>query len=318
LDVDAAHPGGATTPGGHRLIRAAWSAAAVLLVVGAGVAAFRGVRAAILVVAFALALFVVGYISYLVRHFRFLRDVQRAEDALRRGEHERARTILAPLLEMYGHVAVVQRAAGRALYELGDPLSAAALLERAARSFGDDAELTATLVASYAALNRGGDARRAAANAPKHADVRLALAWSELVALGGDRAAGAEIATELGERADVRSEPARLAMAHLLAAIASARGGDGSSADAALTRARAERASLPAYERAFLGYLEGVALREMSRPTEASAAWEAAMEEAPGTIGEALARRERANAGTRLAAHSVSSSQPSAEPRSSA
>ena len=90
----------ASTPGGHRLIRAAWSAGVVLLIVGAGVAAVRGVRAALLVLAFALILFVAGYVSYLVRHFRFLRDVSRAEDALRRGDHERARGILAPLLEL--------------------------------------------------------------------------------------------------------------------------------------------------------------------------------------------------------------------------
>src|SRR5262249_54789446 len=119
--VGATRPTGASTPGGHRLIRAAWSLAGVLLVVGAGVAAFRGVRLAVLATGFALALFVLGSLSSLVRHFRFLRDVSRAEDALRRGDHARARAILAPLIEMYGHVAVVQRAAGRALYELGDP-----------------------------------------------------------------------------------------------------------------------------------------------------------------------------------------------------
>ena len=253
-----------------------------------------------------------------MRHLRFLRDLSRAERALREGDHQRARTILAPLLEMYGNVAVVQRAAGRALYELGDPLSAASLLERAARSYADDVELTATLVASYAALNRGGDARRAAAIAPKQADVRLALAWSELVALGGDRPAGADIVGELASRSDVRSEPARRAMLRTLAAIAAAHAGDASSADAALADARADRAALPAYERAFLGYLEGLALRELGRARDADMAWESAMEEAPGTIGEALARREHANAAARLAAHSPSSSQPSAEPRSSA
>ena len=290
-------------------------AAAVLMVLALAVAALRGFRAAVLLVAFALALFAAGYVAYLVRHVRFLRDVARAEDALRRGDHERARRILAPLLEMYGHVAVVQRAAGRALYALGDPLSAATLLERAARSFGDDPELATSLVASYAALNRGGDARRAAAIAPRHADVRLALAWSELVALGGDRAGGAAIVDELAERADVASDPSRRAMRDALVAIASARQGDASAADAALARARAE--PVASDERAFLGYLEGVALRELGRPGDAGAAWERAMEAAPGTIGEALARRERANATARLAQPS-SASQPSADSRSSA
>jgi tetratricopeptide (TPR) repeat protein len=293
---------GALTPGGHRLIRAAWSLAIVLLAIGLAVAAVRGIRAAVLVIAFSLVLFVVGYAAYLVRHFRFLRDVSRAEDALRRGDHEAARRILAPLLEMYGDVAVVQRAAGRALYELGDPLSAASLLERAARSYADDVELTATLVASYAALNRGGDARRAAAIAPRHADVRLALAWSELVALGGDRSAGTAVAAELAERADVRSDVARRAMSRVLDAIASARAGDAGAADSALAGSRADRGTLPPYERAFLGYLEGVALRELGRTRDAETAWDAAMEEAPGTIGEALARRERANLAARLPA----------------
>jgi tetratricopeptide (TPR) repeat protein len=292
----------ASTPGGHRLIRSAWLAATVLLVVAAGVAAVRGIRAALLVLAFALALFVAGYAAYLVRHFRFLRALTRAEHALARGEYESARSTLAPLLERYGNVPVVQRAAGRALYELGDPLSAASLLERAARSFAEDVEVAATLVASYAALNRGGDARRAAAIAPRHADVRLALAWSELVALGGDRGAGAAITEELAQRADVDSEPSRHAMCRTLAGIAAARRGDARATEASLADARAGRAALPAYERAFLGYLEGVALRELGRTQEASAAWERAMTDAPGTIGDALARRERANLTARLTA----------------
>jgi tetratricopeptide (TPR) repeat protein len=294
-------------------------AALVLLVVAlATLLVGRAGRGTLLVLVLAGLFFLAGYVAYLVRHFAFLREVGLAEAALRAGDHERARTILAPLLERYGSLAVVQRAAGRALYELGDPLSAASLLERAARSFADDVALAATLVASYAALNRSGDARRAAAIAPREPDVRLALAWSELVALGGDRDAGRAIVAELEARADVRSDAARRAMSGTLAAIGAAHAGDAALADRSLHDARDARDGLPAYERAFLGYLEGVALRELGRPGDAAAAWERAMETAPGTIGEALARRERANLTSRLTAHSPSSSQPSTEPRSSA
>lgn len=277
----------------------------------------RAGRPAVLVFAVALVLFVGAYVAYLVRHIGFVREISRADEALRAGELERARAILAPLLESYGHIALVQRAAGRALYELGDPLSAASLLERAARSFHDDASVAAMLVASYAALDRGGDARRAAGIAPKEVDVRLALAWSELVALGGDRLAGTEIVRELRDRADVRSIPARRVMVAALAAIAAAHrvgtwagGADDAGAtrastgeaDLALREVASGRDALSHYERAFIGYLEGVALRELGRVADATAAFERAMEVAPGTIGEALARRERANLLARLAA----------------
>jgi predicted Zn-dependent protease len=218
------------------------------------------------------------------------------------------------MLERYPQLPVVQRAAGRTLYALGDPLSSASLLEKAARSFRDDPAVAATLVASYAALNRGGDARRAAALLPKHPDVRLALAWSELVALGGDRAAGAAISDELRDRGDVRGSRSRSAMAAALAAVASANAGDADAADAALRELVPASAGLPAYERAFIGYLEGVALRELARTSDATRAFERAMETAPGTIGEALARRELANLRARLADHSSSSvSQPSSD-----
>jgi len=77
-----------------------------------------------------------------------------------------------------------------------------------------------TLVASYAALNKAGDARRAAALRPSDPDVGLALAWAELVALGGDRARGAELAAGLSS-----DTPARAAMAAALRAIPAAHGG---------------------------------------------------------------------------------------------
>lgn len=284
------------TPGGHPLVRLAWITGVGLLLVGVALAALaRAGRPGLLVIALGLVLLLAGYVAYLVRHVAFLRSVERAESALDAGDLERARVALAPLLERYGGIPAVQRAAGLATYALGDPLAAAALLERAARSYGDDAKLAATLVASYAALNRGGDARRAAALAPRAADVQLALAWAELVALGGDRVTGARAVRELAERADVERSPARRAMAAALRAVAAARAGEGDLVRAELRTAAAEREGLAAYERAFLGYLEGVALREAGWPEEARRAFEAAMQAAPGTIGEALARRERAN-----------------------
>jgi tetratricopeptide (TPR) repeat protein len=308
----------ATTPGAHPLIRTAWIAAAGLLVVGLVLLVSRAGRAAIPVLAVALALFVGGYVAYLVRHLRFLRVLERAEADLDRGDLERARVVLAPLLDRYPGLAPVQRAAGLATYALGDPLAAASLLERAARSYGDDERIAAALVASYAALNRAGDARRASALAPLAVDVRLALAWAEVVALGGDRARGAEEIAGLAERADVRGSAARRAMAAALQAVADAGRGDRPAVRSAVDAVHADREALRAYERAFLGYLEGVAWRELGSITEARAAFEEAMALEP-TIGAALARRERANMLARLGeGHSSSSSQSPTSPSSSA
>lgn len=303
------------TPGGHPLIRASWIAAIGLLSIGAALAAMgAGGRTLLVLFIAAFAVFVAGYLGYVIRHLVFERMVRRAEQALDEADLESARQTMSPLLERFPDLPLVQRAAGRTLYALGDPLSAASLLEKAARSFGDDAVLAATLVASYAALNRGGDARRASALAPRSADVRLALAWSELVAVGGDRAAGAALVKELRERADVRGVPARGAMTAALSAVAAAHGLDDASGEAALAAVGTARGALPAYEAAFLGYLEGVALRELGRTSDAAAAFERAMAAAPGTIGEALARRELANLRARLAAQSSpSSSQPSTD-----
>ncbi|HEX9435656.1 MAG TPA: hypothetical protein VGA16_00695 [Candidatus Limnocylindria bacterium] len=291
------------TPGAHPLIRSAWIAAVCLFGVAAGVAAFlHALRPAGVVAVVAIVLLIGGYAAYLVRHLAFEREIARAEAALDAAELERARAILAPLLERYPQLALVQRAAGRTLYALGDPLSSASLLEKAARSYQDDAVVAATLVASYAALNRGGDARRAAALAPRNVDVRLALAWSELVALGGDRGAGDAMVRELRDRADVRGVVTRGAMTAVLNAIAAAHVADAATADAALAAVAAAREALPAYEGAFIGYLEGVALRDLGRADAAVAAFDRAMSAAPGTIGEALARRERANLMARLSA----------------
>lgn len=292
----------ATTPGGHPLISTVWLAATLLLAVGLFLALVaRAGRPGAVVIALGLVLLISGYAAYLVRHLAFLRTLERAEVALDEGDLEHARVTLAPLLERYSSVAAVQRAAGLATYALGDPLAASTLLERAARSYRDDVKLATTLVASYAALNRGGDARRASALAPQAVDVRLALAWGELVALGGDRGRGAAMVPELAARADVQRSASRRAMVAALEAVAAARGADEVKLRSALAAASTDRDGLAAYERAFLGYLEGVALREAGLAEEARRAFERAMGDAPGTIGEALARRERANMLARLA-----------------
>src|SRR4029077_5740736 len=119
--------------------------------------------------------------------------VWRARKALDRGELEAARVLVAPLLGTFGTVTFVRKLAAEILYASGDPLSAAALFEQAAKRLPNDRAVVVGLVASYAALNRAGDARRSAGLLPEHVDVRLALAWAELVALGGERARGAAI-----------------------------------------------------------------------------------------------------------------------------
>jgi hypothetical protein len=95
-------------------------------------------------------------------------------------------------------------------------------------------------------------------------------------------------------------------MAAALSATAAARAGDVAAADVALGDVARTRDALPPFERAFIGYLEGVALRELARTSDAVAAFERAMAAAPGTIGEALARRERANLRARLEASTAS------------
>src|SRR5260370_5471019 len=151
------------------------------------------------------------------------------------------------------------------------------------------------LVAAYAALNRAGDARRVAALAPDDPMTRLALDWSELAAVGGDRDRGRALADELSRDAALRSTASGDAMALVLEAIAAARSDDRARARAALDGASARRANLPAHERAFIGYLGGIALLEMGAIADARATWTMAVDAAPETIGSALARRERSH-----------------------
>lgn len=296
-----------STPGGHRVIGAAWLSALSLLLLAAGLYALRTPVAGPLAV-LAAALFGAGVLGYAVRHAAFVRSLGRADRALAEGDLGTARDILAPLLDRFPGLPAVARSAGRTLYAAGDPLSAATLLERAAPAFRGDRDLAVTLVASYAALNKAGDARRAAGLLPGDPDVRLALAWAELVALGGDRAAGASLTAGLAE-----NTPARAAMAAVLRAVAAAERGDTAAMRVELRAAEERRAALSDPERAFLGYLGGVALRESGALDDARSTFSAAMDGAPGTIGEALARRERSHL-PELAAAGQSASSPDQSP----
>jgi len=296
----------ASTPGSHPVIRAVWLAAFVLLLVAVGLFALRAFSYP-MVALIAAGWFAAGLVAYVIRHVRFLGTLARGEGALRAGDLAGARAIVAPLVDRYPAFPPVQRLAGLILYPSGDPLSAAALLEAAAKSTRDR-DVVVTLVAAYAALNKAGDARRAAALRPNDPDVGLALAWAELVALGGDRARGAALAAAL-----TSDSPSRAAMAATLQAIAAAHRHDADAVRARLRDAEDRYVLLADDERAFLGYLGGVALRELGALEDARTTFTLAMEAAPDTIGEALARRERSHIPSGSDAPSSSSDQPSSD-----
>jgi tetratricopeptide (TPR) repeat protein len=288
-----------STPGGHAAISASWLAAV-------GFAAASPWVPLLLPVSVSLA--AGGLAVYLVRHARFVRTLGAIDAAVRAGELERARTTAAPLLDRFPHLPAVQKTAADVLYAAGDPLSAATLYERAVKRAPADPDIVVGLVASYAALGKAGDARRAATLLPSAYDVRLALAWAELTALGGDRARGARLVDELMRELEVGHGAERTAMVNVLAAITAAQRRDPSAARAALEVAERQCLVLEPADRAFIGYLGGVALRELGLIGDARATLETAMASAPGSIGEALARRERSH----LVGSSGSSVPPSA------
>jgi hypothetical protein len=224
--------------------------------------------------------------------------VWRARRALNRGEIAVARTLVAPLLGRFGTVTLVRKIAAEILYASGDPLSAAALFEQAAKRLPGDRAVAVGLVASYAALNRAGDARRSAALLPEHIDVRLALAWAELVALGGDRDRGSAMVAEIAKEPELARSAERVAMHRALEAVAFARAGDREAVRTKLRAAEAVVGKLRPGDRAFLGYLGGVALREAGLSDDARATFALAMDASAESIGAALARRERANLGS--------------------
>jgi hypothetical protein len=221
--------------------------------------------------------------------------IWRARRAVDSGDLGTARRLVAPLLGRFGTVTPVRKIAGEVLYASGDPLSAAALFEQAAKKLRSDSAIAVGLVASYAALNRAGDARRSAQLLPDHVDVRLALAWSELVAIGGDREAGALVVADVARDPDLAASTERRAMHHALTAIAAARSDRRDEVTAAIARVDGESARLRVGDRAFLAYLCGVALREAGRTNEARARFDEGVALSPSSIGGALALRERAN-----------------------
>ena len=224
--------------------------------------------------------------------------VWRARRALDRGEFDSARKLVAPLLGPFGTVTFVRKIAAEILYASGDPLSAAALFEQAAKRLPNDRAVVVGLVASYAALNRAGDARRSAALFPEPVDVRLALAWAELVALGGDHARGASLVATIAKDPELAGSTERVAMHDALQAIVAARARDRDGVRAMLRAAEESAPKLRPGDRAFVGYLGGVALRECGLIEDARATFAIAMDASPESIGGALARRERANLGS--------------------
>jgi thioredoxin-like negative regulator of GroEL len=221
--------------------------------------------------------------------------IWRARRALDRGDLRAARTLVAPLLDRFGTVTLVRKIAAEVLYASGDPLSAASLFEQAAKKLPNDRAVAVGLVASYAALNRAGDARRTAALLPEHVDVRLGLAWSELVALGGDGDRGSAMVAEIAKDPELTRSAERVAMHHALEAIVAGRAGDRDAVRAKLHIAETDTAKLRPGDRAFLGYLGGIALREAGLVDDARVTFALAMDASPESIGAALARRERAN-----------------------
>ena len=217
-----------------------------------------------------------------------------AEEALDAGEVERARGLVAPLLSRFPALPVVQEVAADVLYAGGDPLSAASLWESSMKKLGAP-RVAPRLVAAYTALNRPGDARRVAQLVPEDALARVTLAWCELAAIGGDRDRGSALAQEIADDAAIRATASGDAMARALEAIVAARRGDLAAMRAALDRANARSAELMPHERAFIGYLLGIALREADLLDDARETWTMAVDAAPDTIGSALARRERSH-----------------------
>ena len=282
----------AVTPGGHPAITALW-----LLGLGAAVGAFAAAvlgafTAAALLLLAAVLVLVAGSVAYRLRLRRFSATLLAAEEALDAGDIKRARDLMAPLLARFHTFPLVQEVAADVLYAAGDPLSAASLWESAMKRLGAQ-RVAPRLVAAYAALNRGGDARRVAALVPEDRLASLALAWSDLVATGGDRDRGVALADSLVSDVAQSENATVAAMTAAVAAIADARRGDRAGMQAKIEAMR--RAKPTPNDSAFLHYLAGVALREVGDIEDARREFSAAVDGSPDSIGGALARRERAH-----------------------
>ena len=282
----------AVTPGGHPAITALW-----LIGLGAAVGAFAAAVlgafavAALLLLAAVLVL-VAGSVAYRLRLRRFSATLLAAEEALDAGDIKRARDLVAPLLARFHTFPLVQEVAADVLYAAGDPLSAASLWESAMKRLGAE-RVAPRLVAAYAALNRAGDARRVAALVPEDRLASLALAWSDLVATGGDRDRGVALADSLVSDVEHSENATVAAMTAAVAAIADARRGDRAGMRSKIEAMR--RAKPTTHDAAFLGYLAGIALREVGDIDDARREFSAAVDGSPDSIGGALARRERAH-----------------------
>ena len=280
------------TPGGHPLITASWLLGSALAAAATIAAVVGALTLAASLAIGALLLLVVGSAAYQLRLRRFSATLVEVEEALDAGELGRARDLMAPLLARFHTFPFVQEVAADVLYAAGDPLSAASLWESAMKKLGA-ARVAPRLVAAYAALNRGGDARRVAALVPEDRIASLALTWSELVANGGDRDRGLVLADSLVADVEHSENATVAAMTAAVAAIAAARRGDGTVVHARLAAMR--RAKPTTHDAAFLSYLAGVALRELGEIDDARREFTAAVERSPDSIGGALARRERSH-----------------------
>jgi tetratricopeptide (TPR) repeat protein len=282
----------AVTPGGHPAITALWLLGLVAGALAPVAVVLGSDKAAELLASGAIVVLVGAFAAYQIRLRRFSATLVATEDALDAGDLARARELMAPLLARFHSFPLVQEVAADVLYATGDPLSAASLFESAMKRLGPE-RVAPRLVAAYAALNRGGDARRVAALVPDDPLAKLALAWSELAATGGDRERGAMLAGELVRDVERAPNATAAAMTAAVAAIADARRGDRSGMRAKLEAVR--RAKPTPHDAAFLGYLAGVALREVGDVEDARREFTGAMERSPDSIGGALARRERAH-----------------------
>src|SRR5260221_6274468 len=166
-----------STPGGHPVIRAVWLGGFAAFAAGAVLFALHSFAFEIPIL-IAGGWMLAGLVAYGVRHARFLGTLARGERALRSGDLTAARAIVAPLVDRFPNIPAVQRVAGLGLYASGDPLVAACMPQSSAR-VSPDSDVAVTLTASYAALNKAGDARRAAALRPDDPEVPLALTLTE-------------------------------------------------------------------------------------------------------------------------------------------
>jgi hypothetical protein len=282
----------AVTPGGHPAITALWLVGIAVAMVAVIAAGFGAVATAAALGIGASVVLVGAFVAYQIRLRRFSATLVAAEEALDAGELQRARELMAPLLARFHKFPLVQEVAADVLYAAGDPLSAASLWESAMKKLGAP-RIAARLVAAYAALNRGGDARRVAALVPEDRLASLALAWSELAATGGDRARGLVLADSLVADVELSENATVAAMTAAVAAIADAHRGDRVGMSAKLEAMRVAKPT--PHDAAFLRYLAGIALREAGDIEGATREFTFAVDRSPDSIGGALARRERAN-----------------------